>query len=55
MTDRNTGTGDAWRDLDRLAAQLPAALGAANEAERTVDELQRLARELQSGGDRRSR
>jgi hypothetical protein len=55
MTDRNNGAADAWRDLDRLANLLPSALGTANEAERTVDELQRLARELQAGGDRRGR
>jgi hypothetical protein len=53
MTDRTSGAGDAWRDLDRLASMVPAALNAANEAERTVDELQRLAREMQSNGDRR--
>jgi hypothetical protein len=54
MTDRNSNGGDAWRDLDRLSNLLPAALNAASEAERTVDELQRLAREMQSG-DRRGR
>ena len=55
MTDRTSGAGDALRDLDRLSNLLPAALNAASEAERTVDELQRLAREMQAKGDRRGR